>query len=508
MRDFDRRESTDDREQNSESDARSQSYHWDVGAPGSYHMSSMRSVGSIGSQGSGDRDRGYQSHAALGYHHFNHGQYGVAPAAAHLMNGETQFPPSMYHPAADAPKSDTATVCSGSVMEDIEVESVASQETGQQQSWSTDSVTGSKHNHHSSPSSVKMVVGLRRTNSAGDRLVDDADRSQELLGAVIPQQRAGMSTEDDPDMQMQSSDNRMGPPLSRALLLHGGYSFPAGSVKSFESKADSDVVAHVDTDDCGGSLYESIDAQSVLSQEEAPELEEAAAAARADTKSPADPSASDCSEKPHPFLCGDSDPQNGRTSPGGTIYRGRGVRRYQGRYMNLPLTRFHQSAVHLRSVDEQQMGDEYDNIPPYYGDHDNWQDRYEGEAWERRSQSSSANRRHFGRKRSRSRSRSRSPDPKMSRQEPTASFQGRQCEGNEGNGYLPHDSPRKHHREGRGRNDFHNERNGHRYGSRRHHHLDVDDPAPRNHEYGYGGMRGGTSNDRDGSRYRYPSNRP
>jgi hypothetical protein len=411
----------------------------------------------------------------------------------------------MYHPAADAPKSDTATVCSGSVLEDIEVESVVSQEAGQQQPWSTGSGTESKPHHHSPPSLVKMAVGLRRTNSVGNRLVDYADRPQELLAAVIPQQRAGMSTEDDPDMQIQSSDNGMGPPLSRTLLLHGGYSSRAGSVKSFQSKPDSDVVAHVDTDDCGGSLDEYIDSQSVLSQEEAAEPEEAAATARADTKCPADPSPSDCSEKPHPFLCGDSDPKNGRISPGGTIYRGRGVRRYQGRYMNLPLTRFHQNAVHLRSVDEQQMGDEDDNIAPYYGDHDNWQDRYEGEAWEHRSQSSSVNRQHFGRKRSRSRSRSRSPDP---RQEPTASFQGRQNEGKEGNGYLPHDSPRNHHREGRGRNDFHNGHNGYKNGSRRHHHQDIDEPAPRNHEYGHGGMRGGISNDRDGNRYRYPSNRP
>lgn len=33
--------------------------------------------------------------------------------------------------------------------------------------------------------------------------------------------------------------------------------------------------------------------------------------------------------------------QNGRQSPGGTIYKGRGERRYKGRYMHLPLKRFH-----------------------------------------------------------------------------------------------------------------------------------------------------------------------
>ena len=65
--------------------------------------------------------------------------------------------------------------------------------------------------------------------------------------------------------------NDMGPPLSRTLLLvataatngettdhrhaaEGSYS-RAGSVRSFSTgEAPSDVVAHVDTDDCGGSI--------------------------------------------------------------------------------------------------------------------------------------------------------------------------------------------------------------------------------------------------------------
>jgi hypothetical protein len=39
--------------------------------------------------------------------------------------------------------------------------------------------------------------------------------------------------------------------------------------------------------------------------------------------------------------------ENGRQSPGGTIYIGRGRRRYQGRYMRLPLKRFRRNGVHL-----------------------------------------------------------------------------------------------------------------------------------------------------------------
>ena len=36
--------------------------------------------------------------------------------------------------------------------------------------------------------------------------------------------------------------------------------------------------------------------------------------------------------------------ESGRTSPGGTFYKGRGVRKYQGRYMKLPMKRFDSSA--------------------------------------------------------------------------------------------------------------------------------------------------------------------
>eukprot|EP00980_Cylindrotheca_fusiformis_P029078 scaffold22713_cov139-Cylindrotheca_fusiformis.AAC.15 len=520
MADFDRHGNYE-REQYTESDVRSQSsqpsdhgYHSagassDIGTSGgsSYHISSsVRSVGSIGSQGSGggephhstfNRDRGFPS-AGFYNHHFNNrgGPYGFGPTAAHLVTGETQFPPSLYHPAADAPKSDTATVCSGSVLEDIEVESVLSQEAGPQQPWSS----GSKH--HSPPSSVKMaVVSLRRSNSAGNRLVDYADRSQELLTAVIPQQRAGMAiAEEYPAvMQMQSSNNGMGPPLSRTLLsIHGGYSSRPGSVKSFESKADSDLVAHVDTDDCGGSLNESItDNQSVLSQEDPGDP-----SARAQAKSPSVPSPGDNCEsnnKPHPFLCGDSDPQNGRTSPGGTIYRGRGVRRYQGRYMHLPLKRFHQNGVHLRSVNEQQMGDEdaFGSSPPYYGDNDNWQDRYEGDAWERRSQSSSANLRphHFGsnRKRSASRSRSRSRSPDGHMDEGTESGGGRNNGGKDGNYDNSNSNSTRNYR-GRRRNGYSQSNNNsqNKNGYKNGNHRPADD--------GYG--------DRNGNRNRHRSNRP
>jgi hypothetical protein len=396
-------------------------------------MSSMRSVGSAGSHGSGERGFQGMSH---------HRPYPMAPGESHLMNGETQFPPSLYHAASDVAKSDAATVCSGSVVEDIEEESVISQE-------GVGSLSATSH--PSPPSSVKMAFGggLRRSNSSGNRLVNFADRSQEAHAAVIPQQRGPSSHDNSHLPQEYDTDmtsmhyNDMGPPLSRTLLLQGGSSSRAGSVKSLESNAGSDLVAQVDTDDCGGSLIESItDAHSVHSQDDAPHdscIQELHDAADEDKKPIANPPSDSSAPSPHPLLCSDGQSLNGRTSPGGTIYKGRGVRRYQGRYMHLPLKRFHQNGVHLNNVDEQghsagqPMFDHYSSAHHDDGDpplppHWEGNNRYDsgGDTWERDSgdgermlrdrdnpRLGGGGRRNCGyaRKRTRSRSRSRSRSP-------------------------------------------------------------------------------------------------
>lgn len=155
--------------------------------------------------------------------------------------------------------------------------------------------------------------------------------------------------------------NDMGPPLSRALLMQSLQSAAgsatgsrAGSVKSYGSNTgasqNSDVMAHVDPDDCGGSLMGSItDGQSVHSQED---IRSGTEVDLHDHHHHSGPISKDDDEEEvkqpsngtHPFLKDGASGQNsnGRTSPGGTIYRGKGVRRYQGRYMNLPLQRFRQ----------------------------------------------------------------------------------------------------------------------------------------------------------------------
>ena len=461
---------------------------------GNYHpgyASSLRSVGSQGSQGSISGGGGEGRHPRFA-------------AVHHLMNGETQFPPSMYHAASDAAKSDAATVCSGSVLEDIEEESIMSDTPGTHNHHLLSSGSLKQQHYPSPPSSVKMAFGsagggLRRSNSAGNRLVDYADRSQEISEAVIPQQgvaflpAAPTMRADEQDMGIHY--NNMGPPLSRSLSMQGGGSSRAGSVKSFGSTAGSDVIAHVDPDDCGGSIT---DVQSLHSQEEATapnpnELQSmkqqpeetgdskpAASAMEEDSTSP---------PSPHPLLCDASHPSNGRISPGGTIYIGQGVRRYQGRYMHLPLKRFHHNGVHPQSVqgnNDQDMGRSDPNFPNFYGDNDQWEARYDpgyNDTWERESHlrrnhqrlarrdaspydSRNNNRRDTQRtspSRKRSRSRSRDRGPARSNERRRSRSRDPPSRGTAGNTNYHRDF-RGHYRGGRGGNRRNSGRNGYRGG--------------------------------------------
>jgi hypothetical protein len=242
-------------------------------------MSSARSVGSTGSQGS------LRGVAAL--------------PAPHLLNGETRFPTAAFY-ASDAQRSDAATVCSGSVMEDIEVESVVSADLNAQ----------STVNPTSPPSAVKM----KSVNQLDSVLPQKLRHQQQLAEHILAEQHSNM-----------------GPPLSRSLLLQHPHHHHNQDYLPRAGSTGSDVVAQVDTDDCGGSLDLE---DSVHSQEESQEE---------DTQN----SKSHTAAAVNPLLCASSDPNSmGRISPGGTVYRGRGNRRYQGRFMKLPLKRFHHNAVH------------------------------------------------------------------------------------------------------------------------------------------------------------------
>lgn len=395
-------------------DRRDRSPSQDWGEDGS-QVDDSRYWSDAGYNSSGDRYSGRNPH-------------GRAPAVtAHIMNGETRFPTAMSY-LSDAQRSDVATVCSGSVADETEeVESILSQEDQHQSLASMQA------------SEKPLAAGIRRTPSGGSRGVEFADDAPQAQGEqptgrspVFPGNGPLTSLAHLPEAAMPL--HSMGPPLNRALLLQrteglatgsdGGMAHhhthsdgsvdmephwnqddkkraadskpgsQAGSVKSYGSNNGS---AHGDTDDCGGSLdveTHSIETRSIHSQDEAPNVEMSEAAKP-------DPS----EESPTNTMLNSESVGNGRRSPGGTIYKGRGIRRYQGRYMHLPLKRFHQNGVHLGSVDE---GDEPRNGDELNGFHDgHWEDP-------RRPRGSSPRRHDAGFERdsrSRSRSRSRSPPP-------------------------------------------------------------------------------------------------
>ena len=317
--------------------------------------------------------------------------------AVHIMNGETHFPTAMSY-ASDAQRSDVATVCSGSVADDIEVESVFSQDD----------------NHHrlhgsgqASPAHFLNPTGLAAKRGSGvGRVVEFSD---------APSLHTGV-----PGGFRRHSDNRslslhdMGPPLSRTLLLQknvDGISSRPSSVRSFGSHTGSDGATHPHSDDCGGSL--DVEAQSeqerwdpnqssgvALSAEQTQDhgqintshgstpansvksygsqasegahdtddcggsmdvethsvgtrsihsQEDTHSAAILETKE-TEPRGSPTPKLNLGMVSSEVDGINGRVSPGGTIYRGRGVRRYKGRYMHLPLKRFHQNGIDLDAV--------------------------------------------------------------------------------------------------------------------------------------------------------------
>mmetsp|Transcript_19773 Transcript_19773/g.30515 ORF Transcript_19773/g.30515 Transcript_19773/m.30515 type:complete len:618 (-) Transcript_19773:1880-3733(-) len=354
-----------------------------------YHTtSSMRSVGSVGSQGSTERETrlhttsSIRSVGSIGSQGsssaFHRGPPGRVMIAAHLVSGETRFPTAMSYSTAEAPKSDIATVCSGSVIEDIEVSSVMSGGSNPPQTPNIPM-----------QSSDRMVAGgARRTSSGGvgqaqQRVVDFAPQPHAPgFAAARPQYTyppiRSSPPRSSPPLPPATAPvgasaiammNDMGPPLSRTLLLQDppmasqGDSSRAGSVRSFGSTAgaSSDVVAHVDTDDCGGSLVESVnDENSVKSQESNRSGADDNEVAKATDKSDLDDPPSGSGDSPtHPLLQDDtpSTRTNCRTSPGGTVYKGRGTRRYQGRYMHLPLKRFHQNGVTMEEETGREPGE-------------------------------------------------------------------------------------------------------------------------------------------------------
>ena len=336
------------------------------------------------------------------------------PVSAHLMSGETHFPTAMSY-ISDAQRSDVATVCSGSVAEDIEVESVLSQE-----------------DHH--PPDPLAAASLRRAAAASASRVVEFARAPPLqnqipnvsqrrslslhnmgppLNRTLLLQRKGETSSSRPssvrsfgsdgaanvnsddcggslDVEAHSEQSHEDAVATHAKISQNNVPTPASSVKSFGSQQGESDTGAQDTDDCGGSLdveTHSVGARSIHSQEYAPTATPVVVETQMKTGLRGSPT-----PKLNLALVETTSDSNGRRSPGGTIYKGRGVRRYKGRYMHLPLKRFHQNGINLDSVED------YDHRRNYM------YHCFSDESWGKHSTL------YANRQRRRSRSRSRSPE--------------------------------------------------------------------------------------------------
>lgn len=334
-------------------------------------------------------------------------------------------------------KSDAATICSGSVLEDIDMSSVGTVHSG---------------NAHTAVGSADRQQARRRQ----ERGVEFAAEMFTLgLGGMLssPIQGGGSSRNSQMPTHVRQipagtiTMNDMGPPLNRSLLERAasmglssmatsmaesirsyasstGTTSRPGSVKSFGSQAASEVV-HVDTDDCGGSIVDSEGHFSGGGHEETPHkvidpyksevtlnLHVDALGGGTDNNKRDGDGCEETTESPvhqstdinlatfHDRLSVD----HGRISPGGTVYKGRGVRRYQGRFMHLPLQRFRQNLNIALPIEGTVIGhDTNTTTTDYFAD--NQGNNSDGEMRWRRGGSRSRSR---SRSRDRSRSRERS----------------------------------------------------------------------------------------------------
>jgi len=342
-------------------------------------------------------------------------------------------------------KSDVATICSGSIGEDIDLASVG---TAHSTANINTSITAAAL-PISSPldkSTKKRGVGfaVETWTTAHSHVQDHSAKSSKSLSKLrsSPLQSPIVASLTAKSFTL----NDMGPPLNR-ILLERVMSARAGSVKSFASStgtpsrpdsvrsfgsvAASEVV-HVDTDDCGGSMVGSeseghleLGACETHSERSHDHNDDMMSSCAVDHMKVVGSLAKETNNSishflnVHPEIDEESkdefrkiEPQeneamrldrlsvnNGRMSPGGTIYRGRGIRRYQGRFMNLPMKRFHQSASGMTSSIPLSLMD--GSTIEAQGNHAQLEDN-QREAW-------SGDRKSWDRTRSRSRSRSRSP---------------------------------------------------------------------------------------------------
>ncbi len=316
--------------------------------------------------------------------------------------------------ASETAKSDIATVCSNSVVEDIDIASVgtAHSATNSNPTGTTSATASATTNpvvQHPNDATSDKSIGKKKQDrgvefSAGMSTMWKYRRFNGVNTTMKSGSSPKQSSSRVPRIFNLGTLNDMGPPLNRSLLERvGGGSGPsstgtpsrAGSVKSFGSQAASDVV-HVDTDDCGGSI--AVDSDGHFSGlDENPSFQSNENVASTTAKNPGNhfsstsaTSDANRASQEHNInndefetqnkvvsldkLC-ESHP-NGRVSPGGTVYKGRGVRKYQGRYMHLPLKRFKQNGAVLPEPvnhDQDSIRNEYNEDNDHQQERRSWQ---------------------------------------------------------------------------------------------------------------------------------------
>ncbi len=207
--------------------------------------------------------------------------------------------------ASEAAKSDIATICSGSITEDIEAASILSADHNAAQI---------PNNLFPSPptSERSALCGNRRTLSAGR--LEFAALTVNAGLPVIARRTSALSQES----TVLSRVHDMGPPLSRSLLLQHPHTFGSlsqpGLIQSFE---------HVFTDD--HSVHSKKDHSAGTMKTEGEEM--AGAQLKDDTTIDVNPL-----------------PNGNSANLSNGLARGRRVRECPGRYSHLPLERFHQNA--------------------------------------------------------------------------------------------------------------------------------------------------------------------
>ena len=292
-----------------------------------YYSSGAMSDGNISRRSilSGESDQGMTSDT--GGHHARTSSIGGGSIESNRFAHHASY----YQPS-EACKSDIATICSSSMVDEMDIASLLSGEANQ--------------------TSTSASVYTPATTGYIPRTGSFSGKKSNLSSAFASERSVDYPSSGSRHVSMQEPPmvlNDMGPPVSRIIIQQrhesragsragsiGGHSSASGGVAS--------DLAHLDTDD-GASMTAEIDGHSVHSNihrddgHVLSEHEQTVASADEDD----DDKNKNENERPPPFT--DSVPQtgSGRISPGGTVYKGRGVRRYQGRYMNLPLKRFKQN---------------------------------------------------------------------------------------------------------------------------------------------------------------------